>query len=650
MRMTINQMRIQNFKGTRDAIIDFGERTHISGMNGSGKTTIPDAFSWLLFNKDSRGNAPGSDNFREKPLDADGNEIHNLDTTVEIICTLDGKPFNLRRTQRENWVKKRGRIDSTYQGNVSTYWINEVEVKQADFKARISQIASDEVFRLIASLSAFNALEWKKRREQLISLSGMDVDGALLGKPEYAPILEEINQRGVGVDDLKKILTDQRRRTNEELKMIPVRIDEARNSIPAVSDQQAKDAEYIIKDCQASLESVETMIAAEKISSSSGDMAQKIDDLRSSVSRMKNEVTEAHLSAIGVAMKEAGAAKTQYEAALAQYNTGEMLLERDRRILAGTIVERNDLRAEYSKEYAAKYDTASDNCPTCGQKLPDEMIAQAMAQFEAAKRERLSRIQERGKAAAWEVERLEKSVAEKEAASASEKEKLDTLAAAMNSAIDALDAIREKEPDFSSNPRIAELEAEIERLEQEAATPAEDKIAALKERKADLKENITRATDILLQWESGNRSKARIAELEKQKHEAGERVARVEQLFGLLEQFVLDRCSALEESINEKFPTLRWKLFDTQINGGITDTCICMIPCESGLVSYESANTAAQINADIEIVNVLSQHYDVSLPLFVDNSERVNRIAPTQTQLVTLSVSNDPVLKIEKEA
>lgn len=650
MRMTINQMRIQNFKATRDAVINFGERTHISGMNGSGKTTIPDAFSWLLFNKDSRGNAPGSDNFREKPLDADGNEIHNLDTTVEIICTLDGKPFNLRRTQRENWVKKRGRIDSTYQGNVSTYWINEVEVKQADFKARISQIASDEVFRLIASLSAFNALEWKKRREQLISLSGMDVDGALLGKPEYAPILEEINQRGVGVDDLKKILTDQRRRTNEELKMIPVRIDEARNSIPAVSDQQAKDAEYIIKDYQASLESVETMIAAEKISSGSGDMAQKIDDLRSSVSRMKNEVTEAHLSAIGVAMKEAGAAKTQYEAALTQYNTGEMLLERDRRILAGTIAERNDLRAEYSKEYAAKYDTASDNCPTCGQKLPDEMIVQAMAQFEAAKRERLSRIQERGKAAAWEVERLEKSVAEKEAASASEKEKLDTLAAAMNSAIDALDAIREKEPDFSSNPRIAELEAEIERLEQEAATPAEDKIAALKERKADLKENITRATDILLQWESGNRSKARIAELEKQQHEAGERVARVEQLFGLLEQFVLDRCSALEESINEKFPTLRWKLFDTQINGGIVDVCVATIECDGAYVPYEAANTASQVKADLEIIEVLSKHYDVSLPLFVDNSERVNRIAPTQTQLVTLSVSNDPVLKIEKEA
>ena len=68
-----------------------------------------------------------------------------------------------------------------------------------------------------------------------------------------------------------------------------------------------------------------------------------------------------------------------------------------------------------------------------------------------------------------------------------------------------------------------------------------------------------------------------------------------------------ERCTALEENINGKFPTVRWKLFDRQINGGIIDTCVCMIPCESGLVSYECANTAAQVNADIEIVNVLSK-------------------------------------------
>ena len=160
MKLKIERMRIENFKGCSSMEIDLSAHTRLFGMNGIGKTTIADAFSWCLWNKDSHGNAPGSDAFRDKPLDEDGKEVHNLDTTVELICRLDGQPFDLRRTQRENWFKKRGYADAVYQGNASTYWINGVETKLADFKARISQIASEDLFRLIASLSAFNALVW----------------------------------------------------------------------------------------------------------------------------------------------------------------------------------------------------------------------------------------------------------------------------------------------------------------------------------------------------------------------------------------------------------------------------------------------------------------------------------------------------------
>ena len=76
---------------------------------------------------------------------------------------------------------------------------------------------------------------------------------------------------------------------------------------------------------------------------------------------------------------------------------------------------------------------------------------------------------------------------------------------------------------------------------------------------------------------------------------------------------------------------------------------MCMIPCDSGLVAYECANTAAQVNADMEIINVLSDHYDLRLPLFVDNSERVNVLAHTDSQLITLSVSTDSALRIEND-
>lgn len=109
-----------------------------------------------------------------------------------------------------------------------------------------------------------------------------------------------------------------------------------------------------------------------------------------------------------------------------------------------------------------------------------------------------------------------------------------------------------------------------------------------------------------------------------------------------------DRCSALEASINARFPSVRWKLFDIQINGGIVDVCTCMIPCDSGLVAYESANTAAQVHADCEIIDMLSRHYDVSIPLFIDNAERCNSLPEMDSQTIELYVSTDESLSVRE--
>lgn len=652
MRLTLERIEINNFKGTRALSIDFAaEKTSIFGMNGTGKTTIPDAFCWVLYNKDSHGNAPGTSNFREKPLDADGQEIHNVDTTVELICKLDGKPFNLRRTQRENWTKKRGSTTATYTGNTSTYWINDVEVALKDFKARIAEITSEEIFRLIGSLSAFNAQDWKKRREQLLALAGADVDEKLMHTEKYGPLAEECEQRNISIDELRKVLADQRKRMNTELQMIPVRIDEARKALPTFGPYEISNAEYIVQDDEKDLANIEASIAEAK-RGTDGTMGQ-IVALEQEAASLTRQVTTTWMENKRLLDKAAEEASQDYIRETGLAGGAEARLQSAQNRAEQAEKQRDALREEYKAVYATTFQAeVATVCPTCGQQLPPDQVEaareKARTDFATQRKEKLDGIKQRGGEKAKEVEAAQAEIEKIKAEIAEHKAAAEAAAKRRNEASEAIKAYP-AEPDYSVNPAIEEIRAQIKALRAAQEETPDEKVARLERAKAEKLDSLKRHREVLARRDAGLQTEERIKALEAQQKEYGGRIAEVEKLISLAEKFVTDRCAALEESINACFPTVRWKLFDIQVNGGVVDCCTCMIPCETGLVDYETANTAAQVNADLEIINALSQHYDVYLPLFVDNGERVNVLAHTDSQLITLSVSTDSELTVKEE-
>lgn len=647
MQMVLERMKIENFKAVRELEINFNsKKTNISGSNGAGKTTIADAFSWVLWNKNSHGDAPGSDNFHEKPLDENGNEVHNLETSVSLDCLLDGQRFDLKRTQSENWVKKRGSAEATFQGNVSTYWINGVETKLADFKARIAAIANEEVFRLIGSLSAFNAMEWKKRRAQLLSLSGADVDGELLSRPEYRQIADEVGQRNVTPDELRKILTDQRRRINDELKMLPVRIDEAKRSLPELTAQQIKDAEYMLADSKKDIAVVQETIASLKAGGDGVVSRQQVLALQQELVSLKRRLWDEMYAGAKKVKAEADEATARLKTLTDQLNRGRVYAQTYEEKVRRASAKVAELREKFVQARAEKVEVGSTICPTCGQEMPAEMIESIRAKAEAARKERMEDIRRRG---------IEAAADEKDARDALDEQSrlnddlVEQIEVAQETRATLMQTVNDlpTDPDFTKNERYNELVSELEAAQAAQVGESDEQIIQYQKRLEQLQAQADKAAAVLAVKASGAETEARIKALEAQQQEAGARLSETENLIILLERFVIDRCGALEESINSRFPSLRWKLFDRQINGAIVDCCECLIPCGDSLVSYSSANTASQINADIEIVNVLSEYYDIEVPLFVDNSERVNCLADTDTQVITLAVSADDGLKIE---
>lgn len=140
----IKKLALENFKCHKSLVLDFGgSSASIYGDNATGKTSIYDALTWLLFGKDSKGN--GEKNIEIKPLNEFGEvRDHLAETAVEAVLLVDGEEITLRRTQKEVWSTKRGSTEPTYDGNTSEYYIDGVPCKKFVFSEKIDALIDED--------------------------------------------------------------------------------------------------------------------------------------------------------------------------------------------------------------------------------------------------------------------------------------------------------------------------------------------------------------------------------------------------------------------------------------------------------------------------------------------------------------------------
>ena len=242
-KVKLLSMEIQNFKGCKSRTVDFVDNTKICGANESGKTTIFDAFTYLLFNKDSLGKT----DFDIRPLDASGKMIDNVEISVKAKISVDGEEYELKKVQKQKWVKKRGTDTREFQGNVNEFEINGYPKSQKDFKEFISEIIDEDVFNLITNPTAFNTLAWKNQREILMKFVGnfSDVEIAEADREKYARLIPEL--KIASTEDILKKYTKAKSTLNKEMVEIPARIDEVSKQL-VIADVGALEVEKAAKE------------------------------------------------------------------------------------------------------------------------------------------------------------------------------------------------------------------------------------------------------------------------------------------------------------------------------------------------------------------------------------------------------------------
>jgi len=226
MKIKLQSLEIKHFKGIDNKLINFGDITQIQGENGTGKSTIFDAFCWLMFGKDSHDRKV----FEIQTLDSNNNIIHRLEHSVTGVLEIDGIQKTFKRTLKEKWQKKRGSAEQELNGCSTDYEIDDIPVKQKEYLEKISEILEENSFKLLTNPLYFPSLEWKKQREILLNIIGdISEENVINYNSKLKPLREILNESNI--DDFNKRIASSIKKLKDKVKDIPARIDENNNSI-----------------------------------------------------------------------------------------------------------------------------------------------------------------------------------------------------------------------------------------------------------------------------------------------------------------------------------------------------------------------------------------------------------------------------------
>lgn len=646
--MKLLRLTLDNFKGTKHFSLDLPEgcSAAVYGENGTGKTTLADAWCWLLFGVDSKGQSDSKNGgFQVSTKGTSG-----LDYSVSAVIEVDGHTHTLRRVYREEFSRKNGESEKGQAKNHTDYYLDDTPLKtKKQYDAFIDTLfPSREIGRALTIPSYFpRELEPGSRRELLLKLFSPEItEGSVMDRhPELARLRTYKGYKTV--EQYRDWAKAQRTAVNKELDSIPGRIDEAnlakREEVPAPED------DAVFQRLQAEKAKLAMKISAIRSGSAQMDAIRRKSEAEALLSERRAAYMGKFLHANDALNADAQALRKE----ISDKERAVFLLKRkkEERILfmEGIRKEIDHLGEKWQEWQGKRFDESSTVCPTCGQSLPPEQIQEAREKFNLTRSETIRQIEEQGtqlrerlKRDSAAVKEEQKTITAAEQELAELQEKLDKLAAAIVTP-----------PPFEETEDFRKLTKEIEGLRQEEAilkVSAEKQLAPLLEKEETIQQRLDELARKRLNVEMNRQQEQRIRDLLAKQKELNLQLTTLDDGLTLADQFIRLRAMDLEEDINSHFEVVRWKLFDMQVNGGVKTCCEAMADNDNGIfVEYGSnLNDGRRIQAGVDIINAITKATGVTAPIWIDGAGELTKKLNTQSQCVRLYASEaDKVLRVE---
>lgn len=646
----IRQMSLLNFKGVRELTVDFDEHeTNVYGANHTGKTTLFDAFIWLMFDKDSQDRQ----NFGIRTYDEDNNIIPKLPHEVSACIEVNGVEINLKRCFVENWVKKRGSQEAVYDGNSEERYWNDVPCSKTEFAKKIADICDESIFKLITNPLYFPAMKPAVQRGMLFQMAGdlTDADVAASDPQRFANLAEQLTHKTL--EEYKKEIAAKKRRINQAIESIPARIDENKRQMPEAEDWSALERD--IKEKEAKIKELDGQIAddskayqakAKETAEKAKELAEKKRQRISRENAVRDQLLADYYKQVEAYNNRKIAAQQQNFDISQRRRIAEADMRREKESLLKLQSDINDkekrlgkLRDEWRsiKSRVFNPENLETVCPHCGrpydQSQIDRSIEDQRLSFNAHTTHLLEENKTNGKKLASEVEALKAAINQAEDII---NEKDEQLAGLVDKPFtEPQPAKPDVTEGIAADTELQQLDKEIAELEAEIAKPID---------KPDT-EFLTDGKNLLLDGINDDRRKLakrdaiaatmkRVDELEEELKSNNEALAELEGIeFNILE-FGKAKVAMVEDKINSLFSIVKFKMYERQINGGEVETCECMMHG----TPYSVLSNSEKINAGLDIINAICRANEVNAPIFIDNRESATEIIDVDSQVINLIV------------
>lgn len=646
MNIKITKMTLNNFKGIKHLEINFSDETSIFGRNASGKTTIMDGFLFLLFGKDSKDRK----DFEIKTLDSEGKAIPFLDHEVSAELLLDDHKKTLQRILREKWTKPRGQAEKVFEGHETVFFVDSVPCSQKDYNKEIDSICQESLFKLLTNPEYFPSQNWTMQRQILMSMvpeiTYEDVVASLPKDVSVSGIeyLQNSLNEGKTLDKIKAQIASEKKNIRDEISQIPARIDEITKSLPEEPnwneiEKGIEKARKQITDCDRNLTDVSKQM--EEKNAAATKLRKQLFTVNDLISTLENSARSAFATYRNSFTSQLRDFEFKHKDLSEEINRRKSMINAKNRDIEAFIVSKDQMLKQYVA-IRSEHFIEGPTCSTCGQLLPEEMVESAKVAFENSKAQRLSSNVKQGKEIVFHILTANRDIEIITNVMADLTKQLAELKAPENGQLDEESFIK----DYLSKHGHQDLALEREKLQKEfEATPEvgvdTSDILSAKNTAQDELSSLTKQMALKSQIESG---KARIKQLHQQLSTLSQQLAGKEKTEYAIQVFSATKMGLVEQRVNQMFQLVKFRMFETQINGGIVDTCVALVDG----VPYPSLNDAMKVAAGIDIINVLSNYHGNTCPIWIDNRESVTEIPETKSQVINLFVSaEDKKLRIQ---